>query len=30
MPEGLGRLKPEERRRVYGLLGFEAFARVGR
>jgi hypothetical protein len=27
VPEELGRLKPEERRRVYGLLRFEVSAR---
>ena len=30
VPEELGRLKPEERRRVYGLLRFEVLARAGR
>ena len=30
VPEELGRLKPEERRWVYGLLRFEVLARAGR
>ena len=30
LPEELERLKPEERRRIYGMVRFEALARAGR
>ena len=30
LPEELERLKPEERRRIYGMVRFEVLARAGR